>query len=198
MPALEADRMGKQGIEINHGPRLTMAGRVGTEAGIVITKFDRAMTVDTAFICRETVIADKGGLKVRSWLLAGRNRHLRRAIFSRHGHRDAMARTTPHPDTLSLLAHMPAIMAAEATRGGLVTHIVRERLPGDSRLLEHQAGHKLLGHLCRLIDLGCILDSNLRVGVLVACLKGSNCGQSLSLVGILPGQQGQHLFLGKR
>jgi hypothetical protein len=198
MPTFQTNWMGKHRIQINHRPRLTMTGRVGAETGIVVAKGNWAVTVDTGIIGCEAVIADKRGFKVGRWLLAGSNRHIGWAIAGCHSHGDAMAEAAFQPDTLPLRTHVPTIVAAEATRRGLVTHIVGKRPPGDSRLLKHQTGNKLLGQLHSLIDLRRMPDGNFRIFVLVACPKRSSCSQSLGLVGIFCGEQGQHLFLDKR
>ncbi len=89
-------------------------------------------------------------------------------------------------------------MAAKTPVRIVVPGVVKEGLPGDTWLLEHQARLKLPRQPDRLLDLGGIGGGDVGVLGLVAHPERIGRGDRFLLRGIGGAQQGQHLLLGER
>ncbi len=93
---------------------------------------------------------------------------------------------------------MLAIVAAKAAGEIFVSVVVNERLPGDTRFLEHQTSHELFSHLSSLLDFSSVESGRFRVRSFVLRLPRFNGGQCFFLAEVTGGEQGLHLFLDKR
>jgi hypothetical protein len=182
--ACQFDGVRESSIQLDFGPRLTVASRISAEARVVAAKGNLTMARDTAFIRLKAMVRHKVGRQVRARFLHGNDRHLRRAVPRPDRHWDAVADIAVQPDRLTLRAHVLAIVAAKTTGELLVLAVIGERLPCDARLFEHKARDELPCRFHRLLDLVRACGSDLRVFSFIACFNRFDRRQGSFLVRI--------------